>query len=273
MPDFLSEMAGSSAGRARAALSRFGVRELESRAASAPPPVALDIGGPGFDLIAETKLASPSDGLLLTVTDPVAEARRLGKEFAGSGAAAVSVLTEPSRFSGSLEQLEAVASAVDVPVMRKDFLVHPIQVLEARAAGASGVLVIARLCPPSLLAEMVAAISELGMFALVEVFDRSDLEAASVVFDHGILLGVNTRDLATLEVDHGKLAELAPQLPGRLPAVAESGVASPEDVARVVRLGYRLALVGTSLVTSSDPAEATRRLLEVGRMALTEVAS
>ncbi len=177
----------------------------------------------------------------------------LAMGFASAGAKAISVLTEPTRFGGSLSHLEAVADSVDVAVMRKDFLVDPIQVLEARAAGASGVLVVVRLCSPSLLVEMVDAAVTLGMFVLVEVFDEADLAAAEEVFDRGVYLGVNSRDLTTLAVNRRRLATLARGLPPHLPAVAESGVSRPADAAEVARLGYRAVLVGTALVTSADP--------------------
>jgi indole-3-glycerol phosphate synthase len=226
----------------------------------------LDLPDAGFDLIAETKLASPADGTLVTTDDPQRRVAELASLYEDAGAAAVSVLTEPSRFGGHLDYLEAATAAVQVPVMRKDFLVDPIQVVEARAAGASGVLLIARLTDTASLVEMTDTALGFGMFVLVELFGETDLERASVVFDRDILVGVNTRDLTTLVVHPERLATLAPLLPGHLPAVAESGVKSLEDAESVAALGYRMALVGTGLVTTDAPGEAARRLITVGRL-------
>lgn len=263
MSDFLTVMASSS--RDRAAEARRRRAELEAKAASAPPPRPLHLDGSGFDLIAEPKPASPTEGVLLHGDDPGRTVPELARGFAAAGAAALSVLTEPTRFGGSVGHLEAVAATVEVPVMRKDFLVDPVQVVEARAAGASGVLILARLCRGDLLVEMAGLARSLGMFPLVEVFDEADLEAAAVVFDREILVGVNTRNLATLKVDRTRLASLAPLLPAHLPAVAESGITRPSHITEAARLGYRLALVGTGLVTSQDPEGTVRDLLAAGR--------
>lgn len=273
MPEFLGTMAESSAVRARSVREKAQAAELDSRARSAPPVVPLDVTSPGFDLIAEVKLASPADGPLVGDGYPVDAATSLARAYADAGAAAISVLTEPTRFAGSLQHLEAVAAQVEMPVMRKDFLVDPIQVVEARAAGASGVLLIARLCSPRLLAEMTRTAQDLGMFVLVEVFDQKDIEMAAAVFDRDVLVGVNARNLATLQVEPARLATLAPLLPTHLPKVAESGIGSPKDAAAAARLGYRMALVGTSLVTSTNPAAAARQLLDGGRKALAEIPS
>jgi indole-3-glycerol phosphate synthase len=274
MSDFLSTMAEVSKRRASETKARAGLTGLTSRASSARPVVSLDLPEKGFDLIAEVKLASPADGQLLTADDPERRVQELASLYKDGGAAAISVLTEPSRFVGSLDHLEAAAAAVDVPVMRKDFLVDPIQVIEARAVGASGVLLIARLTDGSLLTEMTDAAIGLGMFVLVEVFDKADIDMASILFDREVLIGVNTRDLTTLEVEPGRLARLAPHLPGHLPAVAESGMGSTGDAEFAAGLSYRMALVGTALVTSEAPEETTRALIVAGRrMIATEVAS
>lgn len=217
-------------------------------------------------MIAEAKLASPAEGALTPGgSDRVAE---LARAYASSGAAAISVLTEESRFDGTLEHLEHVSSLVDVPVMRKDFLVHSIQVREARAAGASGVLLIARMLPGALLEEMTDLTLQLGMFALIEVFDRSDLEKAAVVFDRNVLVGVNSRDLTTLEVDFNRFEQLAPHLPDHLAAVAESGIKGPSDASVLADLGYRMVLVGSSLVVSDEPHNALSALVSAGRARL-----
>lgn len=266
MSDFLTEMSDSSLLRARSAKERADVSGLHSRVASAPPPRPVEFSDAGFDVIAEAKLASPSEGELAKGgRDRVVE---LARSYSDNGAAVISVLTEDTRFGGALEHLQAAASSLDVPVMRKDFLVDPVQVLEARAANASGVLLIARLLPGGLLEEMTALTVDLGMFALVEAFDRSDLEAARSVAGSGVLLGVNCRDLATLEVDFSRFAEIAPDLPTDVPVVAESGLMTVEDVSHVAALGYRLALIGSSLVSSGRPGAMSAEFVRAGRQAL-----
>jgi len=266
--DFLDEMAEESS--RRAGLARERRAELEAGADRSSPAVVPDLSGPGFDLIAEVKVASPSEGDLLPGSADTAELMGLAGAYELGGAAAISVLTETTRFRGSLADLAALSATVAVPVMRKDFLVDPIQVLEARAAGASGVLLIARMLPGELLEEMTDATLDLGMFALVEVFDRSDLETAARVFDREVLVGVNSRDLSSLEVDLSRFESLAPHLPDHLPAVAESGLTTAADVASVAGLGYRMALVGSSLVRSVDPVTTLAGLLEAGRAQLAE---
>jgi indole-3-glycerol phosphate synthase len=228
-----------------------------------------------FHLIAEVKRRSPSAGSLAAAEQtPEDQARR----YAEGGALAVSVLTEPTQFNGELSHLADVCRALpSLPAMRKDFLVDRYQVLEARAAGAAGVLLIAAMLEPSQLADMLQATLDLGMFALVEVFDRDDLAgclpavlgaAATPAGEGRVLLGVNCRDLRSLGVEFGRFAELAPHLPASLPWVAESGIERPEQAAEVARLGYSLALVGTALMRSGDPAGAVRAMLAAGRAAL-----
>jgi indole-3-glycerol phosphate synthase len=263
MSDFLAAMAASSRRRAHAVTGS--AAELQRRSRSVAPPRPLRLSADGFDLIAEPKLASPSEGELVPHADSQVAVVGLATSLEGSGCAALSVLTEPTVFGGAIDHLQAVSTAVDLPVMRKDFLVDPIQVIEARAAGASGVLLIARILDPSLLVEMADLALGMGMFVLVEAFDEGDLDAAGVVFDRTVLVGVNARDLDTLAVDRGRHAEMARLLPGHLPAVAESGMMSPDDVAGVAAAGYRLALVGTAVSTSGDPAGLVRRLVAAGR--------
>lgn len=267
MSDFLDEM--MRVGLRRVAEVRPTLADLESRAKSAPPPLPLEIAGPGFDVIAEAKLASPSEGRLVTGDDGSDAVISLAHVYAESGAAAISILTEETRFAGSLAHLEAVAESCSAPVMRKDFLVDPVQILEARAHGASGVLLIARMLTRSLLEEMTDLALAHGMFVVVEVFGRDDLDTAAHILDREVVVGVNSRDLATLEVDPGRFATVAPYLPDHLPAMAESGLASVDDVVGVVSLGYRLALVGSSLVTDSRPGAQLGRLITAGRAALT----
>lgn len=268
MSDFLSSMASSSLLRADGVRAGSGVTGLTSRVASARPPLSLELSP--FDLIAEAKLASPSDGRLITSTDSLSSVLRLAATLARARPAALSVLTEPTRFGGALSHLDAVAATSDIPVMRKDFLVDPIQVLEARAAGASGVLLIACIVDRPLLVEMTDLALELGMFVLVEVFDEQDLDDASAVFDRDILLGVNSRNLADLSVEDTRHRRMIGLLPTHVPAVAESGITDPSGAARVASLGYRMALVGTSLVTSGEPEGEAREMIDAGRQAVKE---
>lgn len=273
MSEFLTAMAGASLLRARAVRDALGETELASRAASAQPAVRLDLEGAGFDIIAEAKIASPSEGKLVPGDEPLGEVSRLAGELALAGAVALSILTEPTAFSGSLDHLRAVSESSRLPVLRKDFLVDPVQILEARAAGASGVLLIAKILEGSLLAEMVDQCLDLGMFPLVEVFDDGDLEKAVPVLGPEIVLGVNARDLSTLEVDPARHADLAGRLPAHIPVVAESGIQSPQDAARVAGLGYRAALVGTALVTGGRPRAAAEELIGAGRRAVSTASS
>jgi indole-3-glycerol phosphate synthase len=195
--------------------------------------------------------------------------------YAHAGAAAVSVLTEPTRFDGSLTHLTDAASALaphHVPAMRKDFLVDPYQVLEARAAGAGGVLLILRMLSRETLGALIECARTQGLFILLEAFDAQDLEHMGeiVAADAGrsaLLAGVNCRDLATLEVVPERLLELAPLLPRAVPQVAESGVADAEDARRLAAAGYRLILVGSALMRDQDPVGLARALIEAGRAA------
>ena len=180
------------------------------------------------------------------------------------GAAAISVLTEPTRFAGTLQHLqEVVAAAPDTPVMRKDFLVEPVQIEEARGAGASGVLLIATMLSDTKLGDMLECAFYHDMFVLLETFDADDLARASALLERPVhqdraqrgqfLVGVNTRNLRSLEVDADRLAQLAPLLPAAK-CVAESGLRSVEDIAHAANLGYHLALVGSALMRSDDPS-------------------
>lgn len=265
MSDFLDEMAASAYLRADGVRSRAGVTGLTSRVASATPALPLRMSSRGFDLIAEPKLASPADGRLAGGDRALETVVGLSTIFNQAGAAALSILTEPTVFGGGMEHLETVTASVDVPVMRKDFIVDPIQVIEARAAGASGVLLIARILDGALLDEMTELTLELGMFALVEVFDRNDLELASSVFDKEILIGVNSRNLITLEVEPQRHSDLVSLIPNHLPGVAESGIGSAHSAAAVAEMGYRMALVGTSLVRDANPGAAAVEMIDAGR--------
>ena len=267
MGDFLSEMAEASRARAATARRRYRDDELDL------PLPALKLGD--FDVIAELKRRSPSAGALADDgLDLVAQARR----YADGGAAAVSVLTEPSRFGGALEhlrELAAVLAGVGIPAMRKDFLVERAQLLEARAAGAGGTLLIAAMLDHETLRDMLDCALEHGLFVLVEAFDGDDLARLRAVLEAprsqaaatagALLVGVNTRNLRTLEVDAARLAALAAELPGGARAVAESGLATAADAAEAAGLGYSLALVGTALMQADDPAGLLRAMRAAGR--------
>jgi indole-3-glycerol phosphate synthase len=269
----LDDMAVSSAARSREAQGRVSAAELLDRCGRVPAAPPLRLSPAGFDLIAELKLRSPALGdLSAKTTDPVA---RLS-DYARGGAALCSILTEPTRFDGRLEHLRVAADALrplGVPAMRKDFLVDPYQVREARAHGAGGVLLIVRLVPRDALVAMLDEAAALGLFVLLEAFDAADLRMAREIArdrrgrDEQVLMGLNSRDLQTLAIDFARFEQLRDQLPHEWPAVAESGVITPEDAARVAALGYGLALVGTSLMQSTDPAGAVSALLQSGRAA------
>ena len=264
-------MVRSSTRRVAEARERVPEAALRAAALAAPAGPRLELARDGFDLIAELKLRSPSMGdLSASTTDPV---QRL-EAYAEGGAAICSVLTEPERFDGDLDHLRLAADVLQphgVPAMRKDFLVDPYQVLEARAYGASGVLLIVRAVPRERLVAMMDCAAGLGLFVLLEAFSAGDLHVANEVArqrkgrDEQVLMGLNCRDLETLKIDFGRFAELRDQMPPDWPCVAESGVLVPGDAASVASLGYRLALVGTGLMQRGDPRQAVRELLAAGR--------
>jgi indole-3-glycerol phosphate synthase len=283
MSGFLDDMARSSAARVAEAARHESAQALERRARAMPPSPPLRLSSSGFDVIAELKLRSPAVGRL-------GDASRdwLGRiaAYARGGAAAVSVLTEPSRFDGALDHLRQAAEALaplGVPAMRKDFLVDPYQILEARAAGAGGVLVILRMLPRPQIAELLDVAAELGMFVLLEAFDELDLSVAGDLLtsraahraprgaahraehEEQILIGINSRDLQTLQVVQERFAALGPLLPAGYPAVAESGVASADDARRMRQLGYGAALIGTALMAHENPSGLLREILTAAR--------
>ena len=267
----LAEMQRTSRERVREARTRVPEAALRASELGASPPPQLSLSAVGFDLIAEMKLRSPSVGDLAAQTiDPV---QRL-EAYAEGGAAIVSVLTEPSRFGGELEHLRLASDTLGpyrVPVMRKDFLVDPYQVLEARAYGASGVLLIVRMLSREGLIEMLDCAAEHRLFVLLEAFDADDLEVASELAlerkerDERVLMGLNCRNLESLEIDFRRFSVLRDKLPSQWPGVAESGVQQAADARAVAALGYRLALVGTCLMRDAEPAAAVARLLAAGR--------
>jgi indole-3-glycerol phosphate synthase len=269
--DFLAAMAHASRERVARARELQPQQQLQAQAGVLSPPPRLTLSNSGFDLIAEVKLRSPASGLLQSGDEDIAA--RVAA-YADGGAAAISVLTEPSRFDGALSHLTQAASGLTgrIPVMRKDFLVDPYQVHEARMAGAGGVLIILRMLTRPELEALIETASQLGLFALLEAFDEADLRlAGALVREYGercpLLVGVNCRDLVTLKVVPGRLEALAPLLPRGLPRVAESGVAGPSDAARVAAAGYDVALVGSALMQSPEPLAHAAALLAAGRAA------
>jgi indole-3-glycerol phosphate synthase len=272
--DFLDGMAASSRARSAAAQASLPARELRARIADLPPAPKLSLAD--FDLIAEVKLRSPAVGLLKSAAeDDVGE--RVAA-YARAGAAAVSILTEPSRFDGSLDDLVTGCRALaplSVPAMRKDFLVDGYQVLEGRAAGAGGVLAILRMIPRRDLEELIDTALGLDMFVLLEAFDAPDIDLAHSLIEarraHRALLmvGINSRDLVTLKVVPGRLDALASSLPSQVKRVAESGVATGADAARLAAAGYDLALVGSALMSAAEPARLAGEMLAQGRAAVT----
>ena len=248
-----------------------GVKEdLESRrlskaqileAVEVAPAVRSDISAfrtSELSLIAEVKRSSPSKGSLAPITDPALLASRYEK----GGATAISVLTERRRFGGSLEDLVAVRKAVDLPVLRKDFMVDQYQFLEARAHGADIVLLIVAALSKSQLKDFYDLATELGMASLIEVHTQSELESAMEISPR--IVGVNSRNLKTLEVSASVFEELIPTIPSSVIRVAESGISTRADVAQAQKAGATAILVGESLVKSGDPISAMRELLGRG---------
>ncbi len=235
------------------------LRVLEERVATAPTakdPIPAFRQTAGVAVIAEVKRASPSAGPLADIPEPGI----LAAEYAAGGASAISVLTEQRRFGGCLADLDQVRAAVDVPVLRKDFVVDPYQLTEARAHGADLVLLIVAGLDDSLLRDLHAQATDLGMTALVEVHDAAELDRALALAPS--LVGVNARNLKTLEVDPRTVVDLLPRIPPGVVAVAESGVRGPADVQTYVRAGAHAVLVGQALVTGGRPTQAVREFIE-----------
>ena len=234
--------------------------ELKARAATRPPcrnaiPV---LRGDSVAVIAEVKRSSPSKGALATIADPAA----LAADYEMGGAAVISVLTEQRRFGGSLDDLVAVRLAVDVPVLRKDFIVSSYQLWEARVHGADLALLIVAALDQNALVSLVERAHSLGLVPVVEVHT---VEEVSRAVDAGAtVIGVNARDLTTMKVDRGLFARIAPYIPDHVVRIAESGVRGPHDVIEYARAGADAVLVGESLVTGRDPRSAVADLVAAG---------
>ncbi|HQR79323.1 MAG TPA: indole-3-glycerol phosphate synthase TrpC [Actinomycetota bacterium] len=241
--------------------SRVSLDDLKRRVESAPDPIdalaVLRQGGVG--VIAEVKRSSPSKGSLATIDDPA----HLAQAYERGGARCISVLTEQRRFGGSLEDLVAVRAAVDVPVLRKDFIVTSYQLWEARAHGADlALLIVAALEQPALVS-LVERAGSIGLLPLVEVHDEEEVLRA---VDAGAkVIGVNARNLRTLDVDLGVFERVAPVIPDGIVKIAESGVRSPQDLLAYASAGADAVLVGEALVTNDDPVAAVQDLVSAGQ--------
>jgi len=262
---YLDDLLDSARARVAAAAGRESLADLTARAVEmAPGPSLYDaLAGPGISVIAEVKRASPSKGPIAPGLDAVAQATA----YRRGGAAAVSVLTEPTRFAGSLDDLAAVA-ATGVPALRKDFLVDPYQVWEARAAGAAAILLIVAALDDHQLDLLHEEARNAGLDVLVEVHD--DVEVARATRLGARIIGVNARDLRTFELDRQAFARLRPDLPSGVLAVAESGISTSEEIRDAAAAGADAVLVGESLVRAADPAAALAALVAAG--AVTEPA-
>jgi indole-3-glycerol phosphate synthase len=269
--DFLGLMAAASHARVGDLRFREPLIALRRRADERASPPRFDRLG-RFDLIAEYKRRSPSAGCLGS-----ADVASRVAGYAKAGAAAVSVLTESTQFGGDLSHLQVAGETLaplGIPVMRKDFIVDPYQVYETRAAGGSGVLLIVRMLSQLQLAELVDCARDAGQFVLLEVFDEEDVARAEPALRHQppggsapALIGVNCRDLRTLAVRRERFGELAPRLSQQAWRVAESGIETCADCVDVARAGYELALVGSALMKSPDPAALVAGMLSAGRSA------
>ncbi len=255
---FLSDILARKRDEVAAARAALPERELAARAKDAPPPrpfeAALSLSGGPARVVAEVKRASPSAGAIRAGLDAPAQARA----YSAAGAAAISVLTDGPGFGGSLADLAAVRAAVDVPLLRKDFVLDRYQLLEARAHGADAALLIVAALDAATLRRLLDASGELGLAALVEVHDASELDVALAAGAR--IVGVNNRNLATFAVDLAVSEALLPRLPASVRGVAESGVRTAEDARRLRRAGAANLLVGEALVRAPDPGALLREM-------------
>ncbi len=245
--------------RAAAVVGRLAELRAAARDARPPHPFATALRAETVRVIAEVKRASPSKGPIAPGLDAVDQAAA----YVAGGAAAISVLTEPTRFGGALEDLARVAQAVAVPAIRKDFLVHPVQLWEARAYGASAALLIVRALSPDELPRLMDAAAEAGLATLVEVRDESELARALAV--QATVIGVNNRNLETLVIDPATAPRIIAHIPASCVAVAESGMKTVGDVAPAAAAGADAILVGSAISASQDPAGDVRALAAVPR--------
>ncbi|HEX9765776.1 MAG TPA: indole-3-glycerol phosphate synthase TrpC [Nitriliruptorales bacterium] len=261
MTVFLDELLASTRDRVaseRAAEPLADIRARVDQRTTTPRSLRDALAAPGVQVIAEIKRASPSMGDLAIDLD----AGALARAYATGGAAAISVLTEPERFKGTLDDLRAAAAA-GPPVLRKDFVVDEYQVWQAADAGASAVLLIVAALSQDELANLHAVAEVAGLDTLIEVHDEAELDLARSVAP--TIVGVNARDLRTFELDRDAFARLRPSIPDNVVAVAESGIRGPEDVVAAAADGADAVLVGESLVTSATPIQAVAALVAAGR--------
>ncbi|HCT76031.1 MAG TPA: indole-3-glycerol phosphate synthase TrpC [Micromonosporaceae bacterium] len=236
------------------------IEEIKKLAAvaAAPRDGYAALRQPGVGVIAEVKRSSPSKGTLAEIPDPA----ELAAEYAAGGARCVSVLTEGRWFGGSLDDLAAVRARIEIPVLRKDFIVSAYQVHEARAWGADLVLLIVAALEQKVLAGLLDRIESLGMTALVEV--HTEEEADRALEAGARVIGVNARDLRTLEIDRSAFERIAPGMPNHVVKIAESGVRGPLDLIRYASAGADAVLVGEGLVTQKSPRDAVAELVNAG---------
>jgi len=251
----------SVAAAARAAALQAHQSELRARAVGAPPApgFAAALRRPDVAVVAEVKRRSPSKGVINAAIDAAEQAA----SYARGGAAALSILTEPAEFGGAASDMADARRATTVPLLKKDFHVDPVQVLEARAAGASALLLIARALAPDRLRAMADAAREVGIEVLVEVRSEAELEDALAIDE--AVNGVNSRDLETLIIHPEVTTRLIAMIPPDRIAIAESGLTSRRDVERVAAVGADAVLVGSSISAAADPATAVTALTGVGR--------
>lgn len=262
-PSVLDEIVAGVREDVNARMATTPVEELQARAAQLPAPrdVFALLAGPGIAVIAEVKRHSPSKGALADIADPA----ELAALYAAGGASVVSVLTEERRFKGSLADLDAVRAAIDIAVLRKDFMIGEYQMWEARAHGADLVLLIVAALSQEELTHLHAFARGLGLSVLVEVHDADEVQRA---VDAGAsIIGVNARNLRTLAVDPEAFAHVAPLIPDACVKVAESGIAGTQDVRRYAQLGANAVLVGEALVKDDNPRAAVADFIAAGSFA------
>jgi indole-3-glycerol phosphate synthase len=260
-PDILARICTDKRALVARRRRRRPIEEVREAALAAPPPrgfaraLARAVAAGRYGLIAEIKKASPSGGLIRTDFDPAA----LARAYAAGGAACLSVLTDEPYFQGRDAHLQAAHAAVDLPVLRKDFMLDPYQIVESRALGADCVLLIMAALDDGDAAALEALAIDLGMDVLVEVHDELELARAVKLKSH--LIGINNRNLNTLKTDIKTTEELAPRVGKERTVVAESGLAAPADLARMARAGAHCFLIGEALMRQPDVAAATRAIL------------
>lgn len=241
-------------------MAQVGLDELKERADRQPQARDAEsvLRGAGVKVIAEVKRASPSAGELAEIPDPA----ELARQYEAGGAHCISVLTEERRFRGSLADLVAVRAAVEVPVLRKDFIVSSYQLWEARACGADMALLIVAALDQEALVSLVERARSIGLHPLVEVHDEAEVERA--VAAGATLIGVNSRNLKTLQVDREVFSRLAPMIPDNAVKIAESGVRGPHDLLAYASHGAQAVLVGEAVATAADPQAAVHDLVSAG---------